>query len=72
MVDLDTPLKALVGARAAALLADGLELRLVGDLLGHLPRRYHERGELTDLADLVVGETVTVQARVEKTERRPM
>ncbi|ABD12959.1 ATP-dependent DNA helicase RecG [Frankia casuarinae] len=72
VVDLDTPLKALVGARAAALLADGLELRLVGDLLGHLPRRYHERGELTDLADLVVGETVTVQARVEKTERRPM
>ncbi|WP_101829863.1 ATP-dependent DNA helicase RecG [Frankia canadensis] len=72
MVDLDTPLTTLLGARAAGLLADGLDLRLVGDLLGHLPRRYHERGELTDLADLVVGETVTVQARVERIERRPM
>jgi ATP-dependent DNA helicase RecG len=72
VVDLDTPLKTLLGARAATLLADGLDLSVVGDLLGHLPRRYHERGELTDLADLVVGETVTVQARVDKVERRPM
>ncbi|CAO5164552.1 ATP-dependent DNA helicase RecG [Frankia sp. AiPs1] len=72
MVDLDTPLRTLLGARAATLLADGLELRSVGGLLDHLPRRYHERGELTDLADLVVGETATVQARVEKVERRPM
>jgi len=72
VVDLDTPLKTLLGARAADLLADGLNLHAVGDLLGHLPRRYHERGELTDLADLVIGETVTVQARVERIERRPM
>ncbi len=72
MVDLDTPLKTLLGARAATLLADGLELSAVGDLLNHLPRRYHERGDLTDLADLSLGETVTVQARVEKIERRPM
>ncbi|MCM3887228.1 ATP-dependent DNA helicase RecG [Frankia sp. R82] len=72
MVDLDTPLKTLLGARAATLLADGLELHSVGDLLDHLPRRYHERGELTDLADLVVGESATVAARVEKMERRPM
>ena len=72
VVDLDTPLKTLLGARAADLLADGLNLHAVGDLLGHLPRRYHERGELTDLANLVIGETVTVQARVERIERRPM
>lgn len=72
VVDLDTPLKTLLGARAATLLADGLELRSVGDLLDHLPRRYHERGELTDLADLVVGESATVAARVERIERRPI
>ncbi len=72
VVDLDTSLKSLLGQRTATLLAEGLELHVVGDLLAHLPRRYHERGELTDLADLVVGDTVTVQARVEKAERRPM
>ncbi|WP_018504540.1 ATP-dependent DNA helicase RecG [Parafrankia discariae] len=69
MLDLDTPLKGPLGARTAALLADGLELETVGDLLDHLPRRYHERGELTDLDELVVGEIATVQARVTKVVR---
>ncbi|SQD94613.1 ATP-dependent DNA helicase RecG [Parafrankia sp. Ea1.12] len=69
VLDLDTPLKGPLGTRTAALLADGLELDTVGDLLDHLPRRYHERGELTDLHELAVGEIATVQARVTKVVR---
>ena len=49
----------------------GLDLHTVGDLLGHYPRRYDKRGELTDLAGLRDGEHVTVQAEVAKVSRRP-
>jgi ATP-dependent DNA helicase RecG len=42
------------------------------DLLGHYPRRYVERGELTDLASLTVGEQVTVLARVASAKSRPL
>ncbi|WP_018640580.1 ATP-dependent DNA helicase RecG [Parafrankia elaeagni] len=66
VLDLDSPLKGPLGARSAALLASELDLLTIGDLLDHLPRRYHERGELTDLNELVVGEIATVQARVTK------
>ncbi|MCK9901095.1 ATP-dependent DNA helicase RecG [Frankia sp. Cpl3] len=66
VLDLDSPLKGPLGARSAALLASELDLLTIGDLLNHLPRRYHERGELTDLNELVVGEIATVQARVTK------
>ncbi len=72
MVDLSTKLREVVGGKTAAVLTDALDLITVGDLLGHLPRRYSERGELTDLAGLTVGEEVTVQARVAKIEQRPM
>ena len=71
MVTLDTPLRDAVG-RAAKPLDEGLGLRTVGDLLRHYPRRYAERGKLTDLRDLAPGEDVTVVARVSKVGRRPM
>jgi ATP-dependent DNA helicase RecG len=54
----------LLGGKTADALADGLNLHTVGDLLDHIPRRYVERGELTNLDDLIVGETVTIQAEV--------
>ncbi|WP_241255897.1 ATP-dependent DNA helicase RecG, partial [Candidatus Protofrankia californiensis] len=72
VVDQETRLRDVVGARTATVLADALELETVGDLLAHLPRRYQERGELTDLGDLTVGEVVTVQARVAKAQRRQL
>ncbi|KLL12960.1 ATP-dependent DNA helicase RecG [Protofrankia coriariae] len=72
MVDQQTRLRDVVGARTATALAGALELETVGDLLAHLPRRYQERGELTDLADLTVGEAVTIQARVTSAKRRPL
>ncbi len=70
-LDLDRPLTSLLPRRTAALLADRLELHTAGDVLRHYPRRYQERGRLTDLAELVIGERATVWATVVKvTERR--
>ena len=54
----------MVGDKAAKRLDGALDLRTVGDLLRHYPRRYETRGELTDLASLHDGEHVTVQAEV--------
>jgi ATP-dependent DNA helicase RecG len=66
---LDQPLVKAVGAKAAKKLA-ALELETAGDLLRHYPRRYAQRGELSDLAGLADGEYVTVMAEVEKVQGR--
>ncbi|THV42919.1 ATP-dependent DNA helicase RecG [Glycomyces buryatensis] len=63
-VGLETRLRDAVGAKTAAALTDGLGLETVGDLLGHYPFRYAQRGEQTDLGALQVGEDVTVFAQV--------
>ncbi len=68
---LDEPVAGHVGAATAKALA-GLDIRTVGDLLWHLPRRYVKRGELTDIAALRPGEHVTVLARVESSTLRRM
>jgi ATP-dependent DNA helicase RecG len=65
MATLDTPLADAIG-KAYKPLEEAFGLRTVGDLLRHYPRRYLERGQLTDLAELGVGEKVTVMAEVEK------
>ncbi|WP_338053976.1 ATP-dependent DNA helicase RecG [Streptomyces spiramenti] len=59
-----SPLSDAVGGSTAKVLADQLDLRTVGDLLYHFPRRYAERGELTRLADLPLDEHVTVVAEI--------
>ena len=61
---LDTPLVRAVGDKTAKAMAAKLDLHTVGDLLHHYPRRYFVPGELTALDELVVGEHVTVMARV--------
>ncbi|MDM4722934.1 ATP-dependent DNA helicase RecG [Micromonospora sp. WMMA1363] len=68
----DTPLKKLVGEKTAKALAGQLDLHTAGDLLYHVPRRYDERGEHTDIRSLDVGEQVTVLAQVQRTAVRPM
>jgi len=70
--DLDTPLTGLVGQAAAKALAAQLEITTAGELLRHYPRRYVERGKLTDLANLELGEHVTVQAEIRSVSQRPM
>jgi ATP-dependent DNA helicase RecG len=72
MTDLDSPLKPLVGQAAATALAAQLDLHTVGELLRHYPRRYAERGKLTDLASLQLGEHVTVMAEIRSVSSRPM
>jgi ATP-dependent DNA helicase RecG len=72
MAGWDTRLVDVLGGKTADALEKALELRTVGELLRHYPRRYAERGELTDLRDLVPGEEVTVMAEVRKVNRRPM
>src|SRR6516225_444933 len=71
MAILEDPLRLVVGDKAAKTLDRALELRTVGDLLRHYPRRYETRGELTDLASLRDGEYVTVQAEVARVTSRP-
>jgi len=71
MAILEDPLRLVVGDKAARPLDRALELRTVGDLLRHYPRRYETRGELTDLAELRDGEYVTVQAEIARVTSRP-
>jgi ATP-dependent DNA helicase RecG len=56
------------GEKAAALLDKAFEIRTVGDLLRHYPRRYFEQGELTNLSELRPGEQATLRVRVVKVQ----
>ncbi len=64
------PLKKFLGDRTAKVLERNLDVRTVGELLRHYPRRYQQRGELTDLADLTLDDFVTVLAEVDKVHKR--
>ncbi len=69
-LELSDRLSSVVGARTATALETGLGLYVVEDLLRHYPRRYAERGQLSDLASLQVDEHVTVMARVSKVDAK--
>lgn len=69
---LDAPLEPVVGARTAKALAKAFLMETVGDLLSHYPRRYARRGELTAIADVPLGENVTLVAEVLDVRERPM
>jgi ATP-dependent DNA helicase RecG len=69
---LDAKLDRLLGAKTGKALESALGLVTVGDLLRHYPRRYAERGELTALAGLELGEHATVLAKVERVTKRTM
>jgi ATP-dependent DNA helicase RecG len=71
-VRLDEPLAKHFTPTDTRKLAKQLDLHTVGDLLRHFPRRYQHPSELTRLADLPVGETVTIIAEVVKASTRPM
>jgi ATP-dependent DNA helicase RecG len=67
---LDARLDRLVGARTATALDKAFGIRTAGDLLRHYPRRYVERGQLTDLSALRVDEHATVIARIDSATSR--
>lgn len=71
-VALDSRLTGVVGGRTASALEKAFGLLTVRDLLWHLPRRYSNRGELTPLTGLPVGEHVTVLAQVLDVRERRM
>jgi ATP-dependent DNA helicase RecG len=72
MVSMDDKLELAVGAKTAKALAGALDLNTVNDLVHYYPRRYAERGELTDIAGLEIGEHATVLARVKTINERRM
>jgi ATP-dependent DNA helicase RecG len=72
MISFDDKLQPLLGKKTADALETGLGLTTVGDLLRHYPRRYDERGKLTDIRSLEIDEHVTVQAEVRKCTKRNM
>jgi ATP-dependent DNA helicase RecG len=72
MARLDDRLDREFDPRTAKVLASALGVRTVGELLRHYPRRYEQRGELTDLASLRDGEHVTVLAQIAKVTTRAM
>jgi ATP-dependent DNA helicase RecG len=71
-VGLGSPLKRVIGVRAAKQLQDKLSLSTVGDLLRHYPRKYDRRGKLTNLGAIEVGEKVTVWATVKSIKDRQL
>jgi ATP-dependent DNA helicase RecG len=70
-IDMSSVLEPLVGKRTAAAL-ESLEITTVGELVRHYPRRYVDRGKLTDIAGLEIGEQATLVAQVEKSVLRDM
>jgi ATP-dependent DNA helicase RecG len=72
MISFDDKLQPLLGKKSADALETGLGITTVGDLLRHYPRRYDERGKLTDIRSLEIDEHVTVQAEVRKCTMRKM
>jgi ATP-dependent DNA helicase RecG len=72
MATLADPIRKIISDRTAKVLGSGLGLHTVGDLVRHYPRRYAERGELTDLGSLRLDEHVTVLASVASVRKRRM
>jgi ATP-dependent DNA helicase RecG len=66
-----TSLDRVLGDKTAKSFAKNLGLKTVADLLQHYPRRYSNRGELTPIANLPIGESLSIVAEVvDARERR--
>jgi ATP-dependent DNA helicase RecG len=69
-VDFSTPVRGVVGDKAAKLLADVFDIGTIGDLLEHYPRRLEDRGQLTDFSHLRLDEHVTVLAKTKSVQNK--
>ena len=66
-----TALDRVLGDKTAKSFAKNLGLMTIADLLQHYPRRYSNRGELTPIANLPIGESLSIVAEVvDARERR--
>ncbi len=66
MIDLDSPIATVLGdhKKKRELIVDKLDLRTVGDLVRHFPRRYVKTGELTTVDGLEEGEMLTLVGEI--------
>src|SRR4051812_2419824 len=69
---MSTSLERALGAKTGRSMAESLDLHTVRDLLRHYPRRFATRGERVDLAEVQVGDRVTVLGKVLSVESRQM
>lgn len=69
---LDARLSGVLGGRTASAIEKAFGYRTVGEFLEHAPRRYAERGALTALDSLAIGESVTIVAEVIDVRERTM
>lgn len=69
---LESPLSSVAGGKTAQAIRNAFGYETVGDLMGHYPRRYGSRGDLTQLTDLPLGETVTIVAQILDVRERSM
>ena len=69
---LDVKLANVLGGRTAKAIEKAFGHRTVGEFLEHAPRRYAERGALTALDSLAIGEAVTIVAEVIEVRERTM
>lgn len=67
-----SPLAAGVGAVDAARMEEAFGFTTVGDLIEHWPRRWRERGQLSNIGDVPIGEPITVHAVVTNTREVTM
>ena len=67
-----TALDRVLGDKTAKSFAKNLGLATVADLLQHYPRRYSNRGELTPIANLPIGESLSIVAEVVDARERRM
>jgi ATP-dependent DNA helicase RecG len=72
VVQLSDRLPAVIGEKSAKSFDKAFGIETVGELLLHAPRRYAQRGELSDLRSLNIGDDVTVLAEVADIKNRPM
>jgi ATP-dependent DNA helicase RecG len=70
VVTWDSKLSAVAG-RGAAKIEKAFGYRTVGDLLRHYPRRYVDKGSLSDLGRLTLDEHITLIARVDSAKQVP-
>ena len=70
MITVDSPVASVFGKshKKRKLVHDGLGLESVGDLLFHFPRRYVKTNELSEVAEPVEGEPLSVVGRVTSSE----
>ena len=72
MAELESKLSSVIGDRTAKVLTDSFDIKTVGDLMRHYPRRYMVRGELSDISKLAEGDEVTILAEVFSSTNRPL